>query len=102
MILPLLDATSLSVCRKARALAQVTRVLASILLAEQPVTRKSLNQHLSRCSGCTDADGAWSMRDAYDALEAAPVHGLTVVTRTVADFRATSVALPNPWDAQQV
>ena len=26
------------------------------------------------------------------------VHGLTVVTRNVADFRATGVALLNPWD----
>jgi predicted nucleic acid-binding protein len=37
-----------------------------------------------------------------DALIAATalVHGLTVVTRNVADFAATGVALINPWQAQ--
>ena len=35
-----------------------------------------------------------------DALIAATalVHGMTVVTRNVADFRSTGVALLNPWD----
>ena len=39
-----------------------------------------------------------------DALIAATamVHGLTVVTRNVADFKAIGVALLNPWVAQQV
>jgi predicted nucleic acid-binding protein len=38
-----------------------------------------------------------------DALIAATalVHGLTVVTRNVADFDATGVALINPWRPQQ-
>ena len=27
------------------------------------------------------------------------VHGMTIVTRNVADFQATGVALLNPWDA---
>lgn len=37
-----------------------------------------------------------------DALIAATalVHGLTVVTRNIADFAATGVSLINPWDAQ--
>ena len=37
-----------------------------------------------------------------DALIAATalVHGLTVVTRNVADFRSTGVVLINPWEAQ--
>jgi len=37
-----------------------------------------------------------------DALIAATamVHGLTVVTRNVADFRSIGVALLNPWNAQ--
>ena len=73
MTLPLLDATSLPVGSKARALAQVARTLASILLAGQSITRQSLGQQMFRCFGCTDAGGTWSMRDAYDALEAAQV-----------------------------
>jgi predicted nucleic acid-binding protein len=38
-----------------------------------------------------------------DALIAATalVHGMTVVTRNLADFEATSVPLLNPWDAPQ-
>ncbi len=40
-------------------------------------------------------------RSERDALIAATalVHGLTVVTRNVEDFRATGVALLNPWQA---
>jgi hypothetical protein len=39
-----------------------------------------------------------------DALIAATalVHGLTVVTRNVADFELVGVALLNPWDARSV
>ena len=29
------------------------------------------------------------------------VHGMTIVTRNVADFQGTGVALLNPWDASQ-
>jgi len=40
-------------------------------------------------------------RSERDALIAATalVHGMTVVTRNVADFRPTGVALVNPWEA---
>ena len=40
-------------------------------------------------------------RGERDALIAATalVHGMTVVTRNVADFRPTGVTLINPWDA---
>lgn len=40
-------------------------------------------------------------RDERDALIAATalVHGMTVITRNVADFKPTGVALINPWDA---
>jgi toxin FitB len=40
-----------------------------------------------------------SDRDALIAATAL-VHGMTVVTRNVADFKAAKVALINPWDAQ--
>jgi len=29
------------------------------------------------------------------------VHGMTVVTRNVADFKPTGVTIINPWEAQQ-
>lgn len=40
-------------------------------------------------------------RSERDALIAATalVHGMTVVTRNVADFKPTGVALVNPWEA---
>ena len=40
-----------------------------------------------------------SPRSEQDAVIAATalVHGMTVVTRNVADFEATGVALINPW-----
>ncbi len=40
-----------------------------------------------------------SERDALVAATAL-VHGMTVVTRNVADFAAAKVALVNPWDVQ--
>ncbi len=42
-------------------------------------------------------------RSERDALIAATalVHGMTVVTRNVADFAPTGVRLLNPWDASQ-
>ena len=43
------------------------------------------------------------MRGERDALIAATalVHGMTVVTRNVADFKPTGVILVNPWDVSQ-
>ena len=42
-------------------------------------------------------------RGERDALIAATalVHGMTVVTRNVADFKLTGVAILNPWEAMQ-
>lgn len=42
-----------------------------------------------------------SERDGWIAATAL-VHGLTVVTRNVADFSATGVVLLNPWDLEEV
>jgi predicted nucleic acid-binding protein len=39
-------------------------------------------------------------RDAFIAATAL-VHGMTVVTRNIADFAPTGVPLLNPWDASQ-
>jgi toxin FitB len=39
-------------------------------------------------------------RDAFIAATAL-AHGMTVVTRNVADFAPTGVPLLNPWDASQ-
>jgi predicted nucleic acid-binding protein len=39
-------------------------------------------------------------RDAFIAATAL-AHGMTVVTRNVADFASTGVPLVNPWDASQ-
>ena len=41
-------------------------------------------------------------RGERDALIAATalVHGMTVVTRNIADFKPTGVSLVNPWEAQ--
>ncbi|PIQ52825.1 MAG: VapC toxin family PIN domain ribonuclease [Comamonadaceae bacterium CG12_big_fil_rev_8_21_14_0_65_59_15] len=41
-----------------------------------------------------------SERDALIAASAL-VHGMTVVTRNVADFKPTGVPILNPWEAQQ-
>ncbi|MGR4862785.1 PIN domain-containing protein [Caulobacter sp. LARHSG274] len=50
-----------------------------------------------RCAGLHVPDPR-SERDALIAATAL-VHGMTVVTRNVADFVATGVALLNPWEA---
>ncbi|MEW8026627.1 MAG: type II toxin-antitoxin system VapC family toxin [Candidatus Thiodiazotropha sp.] len=39
-------------------------------------------------------------RDAYIAATAL-VHGLTIVTRNVLDFKSTGAAIINPWEAQR-
>jgi predicted nucleic acid-binding protein len=40
------------------------------------------------------------VRDTYIAATAL-VHGLTVVTRNVVDFKSTRVPIINPWESQQ-
>lgn len=49
-----------------------------------------------RCAGL-HVPNSRSERDALIAATAL-VHGMTVVTRNVADFEATGVTLMNPWD----
>jgi hypothetical protein len=52
-----------------------------------------------RCARLHVPDHGPDPRAGCDALIAATamVHGLTVVTRNVADFEPTGVALLNPW-----
>lgn len=50
-----------------------------------------------RCAGLHVPD-ARSERDALIAATAL-VHGMTVITRNLADFEPTGVAVLNPWDA---
>jgi predicted nucleic acid-binding protein len=59
-----------------------------ILAVDTSVARRSARLHIP------------DPRPVNDALIAgtALVHGLTVVTRNVADFRPTGVALLNPWE----
>ena len=50
--------------------------LATAYLAGIEITRRSLGEAMTAAFGATDASGAWSMRDAYDAMEAAQVLAL--------------------------
>lgn len=52
---------------------------------------------IARCSAQLHIPNPRPERDAYIAATAL-VHGLTVVTRNVADFAGTGVRLLNPWD----
>jgi len=52
-----------------------------------------------RCARCHAPD-PHAKREALIASTAL-VHGMTVVTRNVADFETTGVPLLNPWDAHQ-
>ena len=51
----------------------VARVVADSLTRSNSITRQCLARQMAAAFGASDADGAWSMRDAYDALEAAQV-----------------------------
>ena len=52
-----------------------------------------------RCAALHAPDPC-SERDAFIAATAL-VHGMTIVTRNTADFKATSVPLLNPWNTSQ-
>ncbi len=56
---------------KLASLVKVAGTIASAISAGTAVTRQSLSMMMTGQHGATDATGAWSMRDAYDALEAA-------------------------------
>jgi predicted nucleic acid-binding protein len=52
-----------------------------------------------RCAGLHVPD-PFSERDAFIAATAL-VHGMTIVTRNLADFKAAAVPLLNPWNPAQ-
>ena len=54
----------------------VARGIADQIAARTEISRRSLAADMGSAFGATDASGAWLMRDAYDALEAAQVIGL--------------------------
>ena len=49
------------------------RALAAQLARSRPLDRRLVSTILTTAFGATDAEGAWSWRDAYDAIEAATV-----------------------------
>ena len=59
-----------------------------ILPVDTDVALRSAKQHVPK---------PYSFRDGLIAATAL-VHGMTVVTRNLADFEATGVAMLNPWD----
>lgn len=76
MNLPLLNlagADGAAGTTKADKLLSIARVLADMLTRSYPVSRRNLSQLMAETFGESDADGAWSMRDAYDAFETAQV-----------------------------
>jgi predicted RNA methylase len=54
-------------------LLDVATAIVAVLRANRSITRKSLARLMSSTFGGSDASGAWSMRQAYDALEGAQV-----------------------------
>ena len=51
----------------------VAKSIAQRLRGGGSITRQAIKKFMVEAFGADDADGAWSMRDAYDALEAAQV-----------------------------
>ncbi|MHB1530160.1 MAG: PIN domain-containing protein [Acidiferrobacteraceae bacterium] len=60
----------------------------------------SIDMAVARRSAALYVPNPQPFRDALIAATAL-VHGMTVVTRNLADFKATGVPLLNPWDASQ-
>lgn len=75
--------------RKAATLHAVARLVADHLGRAGTVSRQHLNRLMGETFDATDASGAWSMRDAYDALEAAQVLHLR-------DGGTSPLGLPDP------
>ena len=66
---PLFDAGA----TKAEKLFSVATIVAEALVRSNTITRQFLTRLMTETFGASDANGAWSLRDAYDALETAQV-----------------------------
>ncbi|WP_375195581.1 strawberry notch-like NTP hydrolase domain-containing protein [Sphingobium sp.] len=76
MTLPLfapIEAPDADVPQKVRQLFDVAQTVSALLAASRPPSRQTLKRLMTQSFGTSDAAGGWSMRDAYDALEAAQV-----------------------------
>ncbi|MGE4534344.1 type II toxin-antitoxin system VapC family toxin [Halomonas sp.] len=73
-------------------------LLESHVLPEFVERTLPVDTSVALCCARLHVPGPHAERDAIIAATAI-VHGMTVVTRNVADFAATSVALMNPWDS---
>jgi len=52
---------------------QTAEILAEMLAAGRPIRRETLGELMTGATGRSDADGGWTLRDGYDALELAQV-----------------------------
>ena len=86
---PCPNASSVHAARAA-ALVQVANRLADDLAADRAIDRLTLTRTMTGIFGGSDADGAWCMRDAYDACEAAQ---LLMARRTALVVACTDPAL---------
>ncbi|ODP38822.1 strawberry notch family protein [Sphingomonas turrisvirgatae] len=73
---PDIDARYDPIDKKARLLDAAARLLAERLVEHRSLSRRSLTRLMTERFGVSDASGAWSLRDAYDALELAQVRAL--------------------------
>ena len=61
-------------------------------LAGHDITRRSLSEAMTAAFGATDASGLWSMRDAYDAMEAAQVLAIKTMPESYDSEHASTLA----------
>jgi hypothetical protein len=71
---------------------QTARNLAEMLAAGRPLGRETLREQLTDATGRSDADGGWTLRDAYDAIELAQVLLVTGPSSPI-DDRAPAATL---------
>ena len=72
-LLAALEAGSDPLDQKVWTLAAVVTALTDLIASGQPITRQRLSRLMAMHFGASDASGAWSLREAYDALEIAEV-----------------------------